>query len=196
MTRSLGAALLFVLCLAARAVGEEPRISAIEIRRLDVFSEAEAAEAFVPYGAANALHRVTSRRFIERELLFEVGGRLDPEALAQTERNLRATRLFRSVSVRAEGTKVIVETEDAWTVTPRAGFSRKGGFTTYQLGLHTVEKMTGTNAPPPDFTGSYTMGGTRTSAAACAGSPPSAAKSLWAYAPPRTGRGAAYCASR
>src|SRR5205814_4835381 len=37
--------------------------------------------------------------------------------------------------VRPAGPRVVVETQDAWTFTPRAGFSRKGGFLTYQLGV-------------------------------------------------------------
>ena len=38
-----------------------------------------------------------------------------------------------------------------------------------------VAASAGCAAPPPDFAGSYTMGGTRTSSSACMGSPPSGA---------------------
>ncbi|HQR66882.1 MAG TPA: hypothetical protein PLB02_05760, partial [Thermoanaerobaculia bacterium] len=72
---------------------------------------------------------------IEKYLLFSVGDPLDPERLAETERNLRATGVFRYVRVRAEGTRVIVETGDAWTLLLRGALSNKGGVTTYQAGL-------------------------------------------------------------
>ncbi len=112
---------------------DAPRIESIEFRRGDVFSESEAS--FWPFAAANAIHAVTRESFVQRELLFAVGDPLDPALLAETERNLRATKLFRNVSVRAEGTKVVVATEDAWTLLPRVAISRKAGVTEWSLGL-------------------------------------------------------------
>ena len=112
-----------------------PAITGIEVRREDVFSPSEAAISYFPYGLANALHAGTKETFIRRELLLKVGDPLDPDALAEAERRLRATRLFRRVRVRAEGTKVVVETGDNWTLLPRFSFSNKGGATTYQVGL-------------------------------------------------------------
>ncbi len=114
---------------------ERPRISEIVVVREDVFSPADAAKAFVPYGLANALHAVTRERYIRRELLLAPGDPLDEALLAEAERRLRATQLFRHVAVRAEGTKVIVETGDNWTLIPRVAFSSKGGTVTYQFGL-------------------------------------------------------------
>lgn len=110
-------------------------ISEIVVLREDVFSPADAAKAFVPYGLANGLHAVTREKFIRRELLLSPGDPLDPALLAEAERRLRATQLFRHVAVRAEGTKVIVETGDNWTLTPRVALSSKGGELTYQVGL-------------------------------------------------------------
>lgn len=78
---------------------------------------------------------VSRDSLIEKYLLFSVGDPLDPERLAETERNLRATGVFRYVRVRAEGTRVIVETGDAWTLLLRGALSNKGGVTTYQAGL-------------------------------------------------------------
>ena len=128
---------LVVLCLAAGAAAaqEERRITEIEIRKENVFTPAEAAAAFFPYRVANAIHVVSRDSLIEKYLLFSVGDRLDPERLAETERNLRSTGLFRYVLVRAEGTKVVVHTGDAWTLLLRGALSNKGGVTTYQAGL-------------------------------------------------------------
>ena len=112
---------------------DAPRIESIEFRRVDVFSEEE--ERWWVFRAANAIHAVTRESFVRRELLFAVGDPLDPTLLAETERNLRATKLFRRVSVRAEGGRVLVETEDAWTLLPRVALSRKGGVTEWSLGI-------------------------------------------------------------
>ena len=122
--------------LAARfAVAEDlPAISTVEIRTIDVFSDAEAAQKFFLYRFANSLHVKTKSSFIKTQLLFKPGDPLRPEILAETERNLRAFGLFRQVSVTAEGTRVVVETADAWTLLLRGSFSNKGGVTEYSLG--------------------------------------------------------------
>jgi len=134
LAAGLGA--LSALAPSRGARGEErPVISEIVIRREDVFSPSDAGKAFVPYGLANALHVVTRETFIRRELLLSPGDPLDPELLAEAERRLRATQLFRHVDVRAEGTRVIVETGDNWTLIPRVAFSSKGGKVTYQFGI-------------------------------------------------------------
>lgn len=130
-------AVLFALGLVAlsAAAEERPRITEIEIRTGNVFTKAEAAEAFFPYRVANAIHAVSRDSLVEKYLLFKVGDPLDPERLTETERNLRASGLFRYVLVRAVGTRVIVETGDAWTLLLRGSLSNKGGVTTYQAGL-------------------------------------------------------------
>ncbi len=121
--------------LAAPAVAQGlPEISTVEIRTTDVFSEAEAAQKFFLYRLANSLHIKTKARFIEEQLLFRPGDPLRPEILAETERNLRAFGLFRRASVRAEGTRVVVETADAWTLLLRGSLSNKGGVTEYSIG--------------------------------------------------------------
>ena len=122
--------------LAARpAVAQDlPAISTVEIRTIDVFSDAEAAQKFFLYRFANSLHVKTKSSFIKTQLLFKPGDPLRPEILAETERNLRAFGLFRQVSVTAEGTRVVVETADAWTLLLRGSFSNKGGVTEYSLG--------------------------------------------------------------
>jgi hypothetical protein len=110
-------------------------ITEIEFRSDNVFTKSEAAEAFFPYRLANALHVVSRKTTIEKYLLFKVGDPLDLNVLADTERNLRATGLFRYVLIRAEGTKVIVETADAWTLLLRGSLSKKAGVLTYQAGV-------------------------------------------------------------
>jgi len=112
-----------------------PRIREVEIRSGEVFTPEEAASGFIPYGLANLLRAKTHEGFVRRELLFRQGDVLDPEVLAETERLLRAYRIFRSVSVRPEGEKVVVETADAWTLLPRLAVSSRGGATTFGVGL-------------------------------------------------------------
>src|ERR1017187_6643881 len=131
--RAAGAALLIVHCRGA-AAEEAPRIDTVEIRTLNVFAPEEAAKAFFPYGLANALHLTTRVSFIQYQLLFAPGDALRADLLAETERNLRAFGLFRRAYVRAEGTRVVVETADAWTLLLRGSFSNKGGATTYSIG--------------------------------------------------------------
>jgi hypothetical protein len=106
----------------------------VEIRTMNVFAPEEAAKAFFPYGLANALHLTTRVSFVQYQLLFAPGDALRGDLLAETERNLRAFGLFRRAYVRAEGTRVVVETADAWTLLLRGSFSNKGGVTTYSIG--------------------------------------------------------------
>lgn len=109
-------------------------ISTVEIRPTNVFSEEEASQKFFLYRFANALHITTKSSFIEQQLLFRPGDPLRSEILAETERNLRAFGLFRKAHVRAEGTRVVVETADAWTLLLRGSLSNQGGVTEWSLG--------------------------------------------------------------
>jgi hypothetical protein len=129
--------LLPALIAAGRmaATGEGLVITEIEIRRENVFSAQEAAAAFFPYRVANALHVVSRESLIRKYLLFKVGDPIDLNALAETERNLRGTGLFRYVIIRAEGTRVVVETGDTWTLLLRGALSNKAGVVTYQAGV-------------------------------------------------------------
>lgn len=98
-------------------------IDTIIIERQDLFSEAEAAEN--PFlSLFNELHATTRPFVIRRELLFGPGVRYDSALIAESERNLRALGLFRSV--RLDTTRVgerlaaRVITRDAWSLLPRA----------------------------------------------------------------------------
>lgn len=125
--------LLAVLSAFPATAEDRPPISTVEIRQTDVFSDDEAAKFFL-YRWANALHVRTRPSFVEIQLLFKPGDALRPELLAETERNLRAFGLFRKSSVKAEGTRVVVETADAWTLLLRGSLSNKGGVTEYSIG--------------------------------------------------------------
>jgi hypothetical protein len=133
--RARAGAALLALLLGRAAVGETVRITEIEIRPENVFSPSEAAASFFPFGLANALHVVSRKSLIRKFLLFDVSDPIDLDRFAETERNLRATGLFRYVLIRYEGTKVIVETGDAWTLLLRGALSNKGGVTSYQIGV-------------------------------------------------------------
>jgi hypothetical protein len=126
--------LLAALAVGRAAAQETPTISTVEIRPTNVFTDQEAAQKFFLYRFANALHIVTRPSFIQSQLLFKPGDPLQPEVLAETERNLRAFGLFRQDSVKAEGTRVIVDTADAWTLLLRGSLSNKGGVTEYSIG--------------------------------------------------------------
>jgi hypothetical protein len=127
-------ALVFCAALTRELAAQAPpAISTVEIRPTDIFSDEEAAQFFL-YRWANALHVRTKPAFIETQLLFAPGDPLRLEILAETERNLRAFGLFRKASVRAEGTRVVVETADTWTLLLRGSLSNKGGVTEYSVG--------------------------------------------------------------
>jgi hypothetical protein len=136
LRRLLRATLLLSFIAGHPVRGDElPRITEIVIRTGNVFTKSEEEKSFFPYGLANAIHTVTRENLIRKELLFAVGDPLDLDRLAETERNLRATGLFRWVLVRAEATRVFVETGDTWTLLPRGSFGDKGGVVTYSAGI-------------------------------------------------------------
>jgi hypothetical protein len=131
---SAGALFALVVYPGARAQERLP-IESIEIKTFNVFTPDEAAKAFFPYRLANAIHIESRKSFIASELTFRLGDPLDPEKLAETERNLRALSLFRAVAVRSQGPNVTVQTFDAWTLLLRGNLSRRGGATAYSLGV-------------------------------------------------------------
>ncbi len=92
-------------------------IRAIRVETSDVFSPSE-AHGLLPK-AFNGLHFTTRAGVVRREVLQRVGEVYDSAAAAQTERSLRALRIFRRVrvdTVRADSGLVLrVETQDAFT---------------------------------------------------------------------------------
>jgi hypothetical protein len=128
-----GVAAAVALCAGVAPLplrAEEPR----EIRQIRIESENvfEDAETSVLARLADAIHGVTRPEVIRRELLFSEGEDLDPAKLAETERNLRALDLFRSVKIRVEPVgenqvDVVVHTRDGWTTQLSGTLGRAGG---------------------------------------------------------------------
>jgi hypothetical protein len=108
---------------------EPPQIRQIRIESENVFEDAETS---VLARLADAIHGVTRPEVIRRELLFSEGEALDPAKLAETERNLRALDLFRSVKIRVEPVAenqvdIVVHTRDGWTTQLSGSLGRAGG---------------------------------------------------------------------
>lgn len=98
-----------------------PVVDSIAIESHNVFSEREADKNFV-FRLMNRLRIPTRRQVVEREVLLESGRQYDSLLAAETERNLRALRLFREVAVdtlRLDGRLVArIRTQDAWSTKP------------------------------------------------------------------------------
>ena len=111
---------LAALAQDARRSAEGLHIGRVDVVAGDVFDAEQASRGFV-YRAANAIHISTREATVRRFLLFTEGDVYDPALIAETERNLRALGLFRSVEIRASEphdgeVDVTVHTQDAWTL--------------------------------------------------------------------------------
>lgn len=127
-----------------------PTIRDIRIEQQSVFGDVENSHWI--YRLGDKLHIDTRPRIIRRELLFAHGEVIDPEALAQTERNLRSTRFIAEARVtlvtddgqRIESARlstpgatpcvelagieqvdVVVWTRDSWSTAISAGISKQ-----------------------------------------------------------------------
>ena len=115
-----------------------PTIDRIEIRIEDVFEDGGLTPDHWVYRLGNQLHIETKEVVIRRELLFREGEPLDPEALAETERNLRALPFIRRARIETHplggnvGVKVIVG--DSWSTVPEARLSKVGNKWIWALG--------------------------------------------------------------
>lgn len=129
---------LFVLLLASTAGwGGALRIGTVEVVTEDVFTGEEARLRAV-YRLTNVLHVTTRERLVRGLLLFSEGDVYDPEALAQTERNLRALGFLKSASVTASPphdgvVDVVVVTQDSWSTEPALSFGSAGGSGTWEM---------------------------------------------------------------
>ncbi len=94
-------------------------IVAVRIERHDIYDLDDRATSAWPYRLVDALHIVTREEFIRSLLLFQVGDRLDPARLAESELILRGTGFLNPVHISARpvsgGAEVVVETHDQWT---------------------------------------------------------------------------------
>lgn len=108
---------------SADQVCEQGRISNIFIDNHDIFDLEQLEQGTAirwAYSLANALHVRTTKSFIRRELLFEVGDCLDRLRLEESGRILRQYGFIASADVFAvaqpDGTyHVVVDTQDEWT---------------------------------------------------------------------------------
>jgi hypothetical protein len=116
-------------------------VSDIEIRVEDVFEEDGRTPAQWVYRLGNQLHIETKEEVIRRELLFREGGPLDPEALAQTERNLRALPFIREARIETfpsgeeGGTRVLVVVSDGWSTKPQGRLEKVGSEWLWGIGI-------------------------------------------------------------
>ncbi len=115
-----------------------PTIERVEITANPIFDESAASSW--PYRVANQLHVRTKEDVIRRELLFEPGGDVDADLMAQTERNLRGQPFLRDARVAvAEGENgeqvVSVETFDSWSTSPELKLAKLGNRWVWAVGV-------------------------------------------------------------
>jgi hypothetical protein len=110
------------------------RIARIEVRTDNVFDLSQADNPLYEFvfKTGNFIHFTTRPYVVRRLLLFDEGDALDPELLAETERNLRAADQFEAASVTSERRPdgdydVLVQTRDKWSLTAGAGVGYVGG---------------------------------------------------------------------
>jgi hypothetical protein len=112
---------------ASGLVGTPPVIDTIIINRSNVFTPEEAESSFV-FRAMNSIHIVTKETLIWNYLQFEAGQPYDSAEVAESERQLRAKRLFRELSmdsVRLEDGRLalVVDAQDGWSLKPKFSLS-------------------------------------------------------------------------
>jgi hypothetical protein len=123
-----------------------PVVDTIIVVRNNVFTQEQAASSGV-FRAANSVHIVTKEWLIRAYLQFEAGQPFDSAQVAESERRLRAKRLFREMSidsVRLEDGRlaVRVETQDGWSLKPKFALSvASTGEWTGTLGVNEINLL-------------------------------------------------------
>ncbi|MBA3317419.1 MAG: hypothetical protein H0T50_04935 [Gemmatimonadales bacterium] len=111
-------------------------IRAIQLERRDIFDPQENGWLA---RVANALHFETRAPTVRRELLFEVGQPYDSARVAESERNLRALRVFRKVQIDSvqtdSGIVMKVLTKDGWSTRADWRFRSAGGEVEFTIGM-------------------------------------------------------------
>jgi hypothetical protein len=129
---------LAALVVSQAAPAGAPTIESIEIRIEDVFEDGGLTPDHWVYRLGNQLHVETKEVVIRRELLFREGEPLDPEAIEQTERNLRALPFIRRARIETlpAGTNVRLRVivGDSWSTVPEARLSKVGNKWIWALG--------------------------------------------------------------
>jgi hypothetical protein len=105
-----------------------------------IFDPSEPGENKKIFRLADRLHKTTSPRVIERQLLFESGDPYSRETIQESERILRANRYLYDAHIRPvrydDGrVDLQVETRDVWTLRLGASLSRAGGENTTNFAL-------------------------------------------------------------
>lgn len=101
----------------------QPAIDTVIIERQDLFTE-DRAHSDVFAQLFNDMHATTRSWVVRRELLFGPGDAYDSSLVVESERNLRALGIFRTVRIDTvrvgDALAVRVRTKDAWSLLPRA----------------------------------------------------------------------------
>ena len=104
----------------------------------NVFGSAEAGGNAL-FRIANAIRFTTHASVVRRELLFRVGEPYDSAKVAESERNLRALGIFRSVVIDSSSVEgrltVVVRTADGWSTQLNLNGRFTGGTFTWAAGL-------------------------------------------------------------
>ena len=132
-------ALILVCGLCSQDHVSAPVIDGIDIVLEDVFEDGGMTPDFWAYRFANRLHFQTRESVIRQELLFDEGEPVDDEALAQTERNLRALPFLRRavvevIPVDEDRVRVRVTASDSWTTIPEARIAKVGNEWVWAVG--------------------------------------------------------------
>jgi hypothetical protein len=135
----LGMSLAGLVLPVASCAQDSLRVGTVSVLTQDVFSPEETARGW-PYRALDGLHATTRESTVRKFLLFREGDLFRPEALAESERNLRAEPFIRSASVTASPphdgvVDIAVTTQDSWTLEPTVMLARRGGVTTWGVAL-------------------------------------------------------------
>ncbi len=140
-----------LLCAAAPAAwSREARweswrglpVVAVAIEAGEVFDTTRPEENHWPFRWVNALHIRTREGVIRRELLCSQGSAFDPLLVEESERNLRALGIFQDVRIEAEavegGVRLLVHTEDRWSMRVLADVAKEGDIYRVRLGLENI----------------------------------------------------------
>ncbi|MEJ2548294.1 MAG: hypothetical protein P8125_10830 [Gemmatimonadota bacterium] len=125
---------------------EPPVVDSIIVSRSNVFTEEQVASSGI-FRAANAIHITTKEWLIRGYLQFEAGQPFDSAEVAETERRLRAKRLFRELSIdsmRLEDGRlaILIETQDGWSLKPKFALSvASTGEWTGTLGVNEINLL-------------------------------------------------------
>lgn len=143
----LGLCLALMFLLGSTVAAEESGLDglpivAIHFDRYDVFDTANPKTSALLYRWANALHIISSERFIRANLLFEVGDPYSAALAAESARILRNLDLMNPVEITARkvegGVEVTVETHDKWSMHVGGDFDSFGD--RQEFGLKVTEE--------------------------------------------------------